>query len=238
MRTAGAIYATAMANELCSFSGSGGVAADDIQGRDPSDHLNDPVDALRPEFTGVGWDALNGVGWDPITTLGRNGRALERITLITKLLTDDNTPSTHQLSPELISRFPPLKGVIHTETNQELLHYLTVFLPHFLLCYALGTELNGGWGGSGMRIALLRMQTSCDSFWISITRIGFAMGSHGARFDNLFFSAKLAEAVDLMYRTATAEPLPKPIYEGLSGELHIRKEKDSFRSKFPQMDRE
>lgn len=181
------------------------------------DLKNEPADALRPDVADESWDAIG--------LMGQEGRLLQSITLLpaaTEMAIGQDT----QLFP--MTQFPRIHQVRYEESDPALMEFLSFALPHFPLCYAMPKDVRGGWGGSGMRIALLRMRTDVDTFWISVTRVGFAMGAHGADFTNIFFSSTLARAFDLIYFRATGEALPALIQEALSGERHIRKEYERF----------
>ena len=184
---------------------------------------NEPADALRPDAVDGNWQTDG--SWDPIGELGKEGRLLQNITLL---------PAASEMAlgqdPKLFpkTRFPSIHQVRYEESDPKLMDFLSYALPFHPLCYALSKDMRGGWGGSGMRILLLRMRTNVDTFWITVTRIGFAMGTRGADFSTVFFSATLARALDLIYLKATGESLPSVMLEALSGERHIRQEEDRF----------
>lgn len=178
---------------------------------------DDPVDAIRPDIVSK--------NWDPICTLGHTNRLLESISLIPvsaeKAIGQDpkQFPGT---------RFPRLHQVRCEETNPNLMEFVTYHLRDFPLCYARARGWRGGWGGSGMRLLLLRMRTRVDTFWISVTRKGFARGEGGADFQSVFFSSILAHSFNLIYRNATGESVPKLIMDALTGELHVQEERERF----------
>jgi len=181
------------------------------------ERLLEPADASRPD--------VSTAAWDPITLFELDGRILQSITLMPV-----NTAMALGQDPQLFPNtiFPRLPQVQYEETDPVLLKFVSDFLPHQPLCYAMADEVFGGWGGSGMRIALLRMQTNRDTVWISVTRIGFALGADGADTTSIFFSATLAKILNIVYQRASGESLPPIMMKALTGELHIQKELARF----------
>ena len=180
--------------------------------------LDKPASAMRPDIS----DKL----WDPLCTLGQKGRLLESIALIPAASDEMGAGQDPKLFPNTL--FPLFHQVSFEESDPALMKYLSFALPSFPLCFATSKDIQGGWGGSGMRLSLLRIRTTQDTFWVSITRIGFAKGTHGADLSSIFFSVPLTKAVELIYLKATGEPLPQLISEALTGMRQIRKSQESF----------
>jgi hypothetical protein len=208
-----------LASALCGLSPNGEPHAvvdpseDDSR---PFGAIDNPASAIRPEATGGQWDLIGTLGFE---------RMLESITLVPAAPAMAMGQDPKQFPKTL---FPRLQQVSYEESDPELMNFLSHAFPHFPLRFVRASGSEGGWLGSGMRLSLLKMRTNVDTFWISITRVGFAIGSSGADFESVFYSATLTRALEIIYTKATGEQLPKLIAEALSGGRQIRVEKEQF----------
>ena len=185
----------------------------------PEDWLLGPADALHPEADSLSWDPLGRL-------LDSEDDRLHSITLVPAAAWESPV-GLHPKSPVNL-KLPAFLQVYYEETDSGLMEYVTTVLSAVPPLCQVPQASPFESGGGGLRLALLRMRTTSETFWISITRQGFGIGDRGVAANTVFYSATLTRALQLIYKKATGEPLPQYFVEHLSGEDHIRRQFASF----------
>lgn len=99
--------------------------------------------------------------------------------------------------------------------------FLDVFSMQACFCNFTSPDVGGGWGGGAFPIGRFRVNMAEGPLIISITRVGFCIGTKPST-KNVFYSPAGAEFVNLVYFANTGSQLPGVLVHTLSGENHLR----------------